>query len=85
MANLAFLFDAPMMTADNSVKTHGGHPGAEKPPSHVYRYMMATAPPIVCWIAGNPYTEIMLARRRARLEAALTVVEVQAPAQEAAA
>jgi hypothetical protein len=46
MANLALFYDAPTMTADDSVKTHGGHAGRQKPPSHVYRYLASTAEPI---------------------------------------
>jgi hypothetical protein len=46
MAKFALFDDLAMVTADDAVETHGGHAGRQKPPSHVYRYLMATAEPI---------------------------------------
>jgi hypothetical protein len=63
MANLAFLFDAPMVTADDSAKTRYEAPSAEKPPSHVYTYLMAHAEPIV-WYRVRTGDEWLWTRER---------------------
>jgi hypothetical protein len=46
MAKFALFDDLAMVTADDSLETHGGHAGRQKPPSHVYRYLALTAEPI---------------------------------------
>lgn len=46
MAKFALFDDLAITTADDNVETHGGHAGQQKPPSHVYRYLKATAEPI---------------------------------------
>ncbi len=46
MAKFALFDDAPVTTAQDGVKTRYEAPSAEKPPSHVYTYLMAHAEPI---------------------------------------
>ncbi len=89
MAKFALFDDAPVTTAQDGVKTRYEAPSAEKPPSHVYTYLMAHAEPIAWYRVRTasgwrfPYTLTTLRIREALGREVPGELEiVQAPANE---